>query len=328
MVDAPSFRDLIDFISPHDEIFIQPHDFPDHDSISAAFGLQYLLSLNDIEATIIYEGAIQRDSLARMMSELGITAKQVSEVTVTASSKIIMIDGCLGNKNITELPGAEIAIIDHHQSTAPEHVPFRDIRSEYGSTSTIIYNYSVELDTELPSKVATALMIGLLLDTAHLMRGAGKEDITCYAALYDLADNVFVNSVLRNNVQQQDLYYFNIAFQQVSIQNRFAFCYFPDGCNQNLLGIIADFFLSIQEVNFVFMCAKNGDRINLSLRSEKEEWNSVEIIRVILGGIVFGGGHHGMAGGIIMEADHFDEKQCFNELKKLLGITAKTESGE
>jgi nanoRNase/pAp phosphatase (c-di-AMP/oligoRNAs hydrolase) len=253
-----------------------------------------------------------------MIRELEIEIRPASSYSLEQTDEIIVVDGCKGNRNISDLDGKEIAVIDHHESKAPEDVDFVDIRPDYGSCSTIIYTYFQELELTITESVATALMIGLLLDTAHLTRGLNKTDLTCHADLYELANKVFVNSILRNNIQQQDLYYFRKALDKVIIQNRFAFCYFDEGCNQNLLGILANFFLSIQEVGFVFLCAKNDDQINLSIRSEDPDWNAAQISRTILGGIVFGGGHRDMAGGIIEDVSRFNADTCYKELRTLL----------
>jgi nanoRNase/pAp phosphatase (c-di-AMP/oligoRNAs hydrolase) len=253
-----------------------------------------------------------------MIRELNIPVYHAMVCTIEPKHKIIVVDGCKGNKNVSDLKGEEIAVIDHHNSRAPDDVSFVDIRPDYGSTSTIINTYLEECNIEPSESIASALLIGLILDTSHLTRGISKADLMCHTALFEKADNQFVNRLLRNNIQQQDLRYFRKALEKAGIQERFAFCFFEEGCNQNLLGIIANFFLSVQEVNFVFLCAQNGNKINFSLRSEEPRWNAADIIRTIMGGIVFGGGHPDMAGGVIEDAAKFDVQRCFEELRAIL----------
>ena len=62
-----SIHDLIRISKEEKPVFIQTHDFPDHDAISAAYGLQFLLAHYDISSYIVYTGTIQRDSLLRMI---------------------------------------------------------------------------------------------------------------------------------------------------------------------------------------------------------------------------------------------------------------------
>ena len=298
-------NDLINTIANEEHVFIQTHNFPDHDSIASAFGLQFILSHFDIISHIIYEGEIQRGSVETMCENLGIKISHSSYFPITDKHKIIIIDGCKGNKNVTDLIGDEIAVIDHHRVASPEDVPLIDIRMTFGACSSIVYSYFKELNIIIPQNIATALMIGINMDTALLTRGVSADDIQAYSDLYTLADIRLQNSILRNFIQTKDLGFYKYAIENIRIKNNIAFCYFESGCNQNLLGILGDFFLALEEIDFVILCAKNGKVINFSLRSESDKWNASAIIQDVLEGIGFGGGHADMAGGIIVDISLF-----------------------
>jgi nanoRNase/pAp phosphatase (c-di-AMP/oligoRNAs hydrolase) len=299
-------------------VYIQTHNFPDHDAVGTAFGLQHLLIQYKIASRIIYEGDIQRDSLLEFIAHLKIDIRHASQYPIQENDKIIIVDGCKGNKNVADLPGQEVAVIDHHRTISPDDVPYIDIRPEYGSCSSVIYSYFAANEIEIPFRVATALLAGLLMDTSLMIRGVCEHDLNAYAQLYHLADNLFVNRNLRNSIQVKDLSFYRNAIDRVIIRNSIAFCYFQEGCNQNLLGIIGDFFLAVKEVEFVFLCAKNENSINFSLRNENPRWNSAQVIQEILRGIGFGGGHNEMAGGIIRDSQLFNEQAIYNKLTTLL----------
>ena len=226
-----------------------------------------------------------------------LVAGEANAHPLTQEDKIVIVDGCKGNKNVTDLIGDEVAVIDHHNiepGGVPDDVKYSDIRAHLGACSTLIYSYFQDLDLEIPRDISTALLTGLLVDTALLTRGVSQEDVIAYSNLYRTSDIVFVNSILRNNIQQKDLHFYKKALDKVRIRERFAFCYFENGCNQNLLGIIGDFFLSLNEVDFVLLCAKNPNVINFSVRSEVKKWNAAIIIQELLRDIGFGGGHSDM----------------------------------
>jgi nanoRNase/pAp phosphatase (c-di-AMP/oligoRNAs hydrolase) len=288
--------------------------------VASAFGLQHLLRALGKDSHIIYEGEIQRDSLLTMIAELSIDIHLTRDHELTKDSKIIIVDGCKGNRNVTDLLGDKIAIIDHHQSKSPDDVLFSDIRSEQGACSTIIYGYYTQLNIPVPRMVATALMIGINMDTSLLTRGVSKEDIRAYADLYPLSDIRLHNAILRNYIQTKDLSFYRYAIDHVEIDDRAAFCFFPDGCNQNLMGILGDFFLSLQEVEFVALCAKNPTSINFSLRSERNDWNASVIIQDLLQGVGFGGGHRDMAGGITQDPALFDYQAFKLKCRSLLDL--------
>jgi nanoRNase/pAp phosphatase (c-di-AMP/oligoRNAs hydrolase) len=158
------------------------------------------------------------------------------------------------------------------------------------------------------------------MDTALLTRQVGRDDIRAYADLYTRADMRLENSILRNSIQTKDLAFYRHALANVQISERVAFRWFPDGCNQNLLGILGDFFISLEEAEFVVLCARNGGVINVSVRSERLEWNASRVVQAALQGIGFGGGHADMAGGIVNDPAGADGHALLTRLRAVLSV--------
>ena len=312
---------LIHSLKSEKSVFIQPHDFPDHDAVASAFGLQYFFRRHGITSHLVYGMDIQRESLKTVIRDLQIEIKPVGTYAMTPFDKIILVDGCKGNKNVRDLIGDEVAIIDHHRAACPEDIAFADIRTEYGACATIIASYFFESGLSMPRDVATALMIGISLDTCFLTRGVCEQDLKAYWQCFHIADTDYVNSILRNNIQLDDLKQYRFMLNHLQSVDRMAFCHFPRGCDQNLLGILGDFLLSLDTIDFVVLCAQNGDRINFSLRSEAAQWPADAIARRILHGIGFGGGHAEMAGGVITDVSKFDKDALYEKMLTALQIT-------
>lgn len=310
---------LISLLKGGQKVYIQPHDFPDHDAIASAFGLQQLLRVFGIEASIIYAGTIQRESLRHFIEKLSIPAHHFTRADPEEDSKIVIVDGCKGNKNVLDLPGVEVGVIDHHKNDKPDDVPFTDIREEYGSCASIIEEYYHDMDVPVSEDTATALLTGIIMDTAKLTRKVTDHDLAAYARLHKRADRDYVNTLSRNNIQSDDLVYFKQLINTVVLREDVAFAFFPEGCSQNLLGIMGDFMLSVDSVHFVLLCAQNGDNIILSLRNEIPGVDASMVIRSIIQQKGFAGGHPDMAGGIIKEPEVFDEKELFADLLESLG---------
>ena len=318
-LSSQSIFNLLELIGTDDRVFLQCHDFPDHDAVASAFGLQAILEAFHVDSLIVYEGDIQLESLQNLITDIGISIHKVRDTQLDEFDKVIVIDGCKGNKNVTDLLGVEIGVIDHHITDAPDDVPFADIRPELGSCCSIIHTYFIEAEIEPSISVATALMAGLLVDTALLTRGVSATDVDVYASLYRRADVTLVNSLLRNKIQVKDLAFYKTALDRVDVSNNIAFCHFPEGCNQNLLGIIGDFFLALIEVDFVFLSADNGETVNISARSETLPWSAAKIVKDVLPDGGFGGGHAEMAGGIVPASVHYDPDLCKAKLMDILG---------
>ena len=309
---------LLSLIDREDTVHIQTHDFPDHDAVACAYALQVLLRHRDINASLVYGGRIQDYTLSRLIKDFAIPIHPASSRLLDPSHKLIIVDGCKGNNNVTDLIGQEIAVIDHHDSTCPPDVPFSDIRSDFGSCSTIVYSYYKEMGITPAPEVATVLMLGLLTDTALMTRSVSPADLEMYTSLYERVDNEAVNALLRNKIQVGDLPLFRQAIDSVRIDDGFAFCYFAEGCPENLLGILGDFFLSASEIQFVLLCARNEGRINFSVRSEQARWNAGAVIRTVLEDVGSGGGHRDMAGGVIENPDLFDVETIYNQARAIL----------
>ena len=106
---------LINILKEGRRVFIQTHNFPDPDAISSAFGLQQFLLKYDIDATICYVGSVDRFNTRKMMDTFGIEIYSYDDINdMKEEDYIVHIDCQKPNANTTDLPGNEIACIDHH----------------------------------------------------------------------------------------------------------------------------------------------------------------------------------------------------------------------
>ena len=313
--------------SKEGRVLIQTHNFPDADAIATAHGLQNLFVHFEITSYLIYDGNIERNVLKKIVDDLEVHINSIDVfnkkyLPINQSDKIIIVDACKGNKNVTDLLGKEIAVIDHHYTVSPDDVEYIDIRPEYGSCSTIIYEYFKHFSVPIASSVATLFLAGLLTDTLSLTRGVIEQDIKCYLDCMQLGNLEYANSIIRNSTKLGDLWHYNFLIKNLYICDNIAFCYFPSGCDQNLLGILADFILALIEIDFVLLAAHNTKKINLSVRSEVPEWDASQVIQQIIKDIGFGGGHTDMAGGVIVKIESFDVVELQTSMLQILNISS------
>ena len=302
MINREELTQFIDKLRPFSRIIIQAHDFPDHDAVSSAFAFAELLSHFNIETQLVYNGEIDRISLSNMIDWLDIPIQHCSQVRLFPDDKIITIDGCIGEKNVTDLPGEEIAVIDHHTVCPTKKLWFQDIRKHYGATATIIFEYFQLFDIELSQRAASALLIGLNIDTANMTRGFCQADLKSFIGLNVRADLPLVNKISRNSLVQYELDNFSDAFKQVTVINGVATVLLDKECPKNMLGIIGDFLLAVNEFEVVIVGVKQNGGLQLSFRSECPKVDVGELARVVLSNSRrgFGGGHRHMAGGLIL----------------------------
>lgn len=318
-------------LRPLQRVVIQAHDFPDHDAISSAYGLSLLLQSFGMKTLIVYNGEIDRISLSNMIEWLNIPVVHCSNAYLNTNDCIITVDGCIGEKNVTDLPGAEIAVIDHHTVTPPNDLWFSDIRPNYGATATIIFEYYQLLNVVMPMKVASALLIGLNIDTANLTRGFCNADLKAFIHFNQLADLETVNKICRNSLIINELVNFEETCKSVQQSDGIATVLLKQPCAKNMLGVLADFLLSVNEIDVVIVAMENNRSLQLSLRSECPKVNVGELLRNTLNNaqMGFGGGHRHMAGGLILanNTHHFVKKDNAH-FDPLLKVIKKLRSSE
>jgi len=317
MAQEKLFDKLIAQIDRSKRVFIQTHDYPDHDAVSAAFALHILLCTRGISSTIIYAGDVQRESLHHMILYLQIPILHNSHFRLHETDQAIIIDGCKGNRNVFFLPPREVGVIDHHEVDHPEDVPYVDIRPGIGSCATLIWDYYQETETKIPQNVATALLTGIAYDTSQLTRRVSDLDLAAYTQLFRLADLAFFRANISNYLEFNDLDFFKEALQNIRYSDSFGFCFLHQGCSKNLMGIISEFFIGLRNVHVIVVCAKNNNYIHCSIRCKGKAYNASLIIAEALEGIGTGGGHAHMAGGRIkLKNSDFDPELLFDRLKR------------
>ncbi|MBN2655960.1 MAG: DHH family phosphoesterase [Spirochaetales bacterium] len=282
-----------------DEVFIQPHNVPDPDAIASSFGLKYLLEIRGVHAEIVYENEIEKANSSKMLELFNIRLSLAENVsTLGAEDWTVLVDGQKGNSNMTDLVTDEVAVIDHHEWGGDNGYRLTDVRPEVGACSTIITEYFIENDIPIPKAVATALLYGIFMDTDNLTRGVSELDINMFYHLYTHSDIDMITALKGNQISQQDLKDYAKAFDNVEVYGEIGFLYLESG-NDSLLGASSDIVVTIAGVNVVVAYSPREGGIKFSTRSINNNIKANGLIRNILEGIGFGGGHDSMAGGFL-----------------------------
>ena len=295
------FVELVERLKAYPRVIVQAHDFPDHDAISAAFAMGYLLEQLGLQTELVYCGLIDRVSIHRMIESLEIDINPARECDLKIDDKTIVVDGCIGEKNVTDLTGEEIAVIDHHRVNPSSELWFSDVRPHYGATATIMVEYYQFFGIKIPERIATALQIGLNIDTANLTRGFCEADVKAFAILHKLANQEQVNRICRNSLEAHELQYYQCLLDDVKIVENIAVALLPEACPKNLLGILGDFLIAVDNIDVTVLACPKPDVIQLSLRSEISHIDVADVAKRVLTSrsIGFGGGHSHMAGGVV-----------------------------
>lgn len=281
-------------------VYIQTHNFPDPDAIASAYGLQKLLLHFGISSELCYAGRIDKLSATKMLQMFGIEMHSYDRLRehMNESDYIICVDSQKSAGNVTDFIGHEVASIDHHPIFVEPDYLYEDIRIT-GACATMIAEYFAEAGLTPDSDTATALLYGIKMDTLQFTRGVTALDISMFAFLHPLIDQTKMANLERNNMEFNDLSAYGAAIEHIKVYDTAGFSFIPFSCPDALIATISDFILSLEEVKIAVICSRRKDGIKLSVRSESSKTHAGELIREAIKEFGNGGGHAGMAGGLI-----------------------------
>ena len=281
-------------------VYIQTHNFPDPDAIASAFGLQKLLLHYGVEATLCYAGRIDKLSTSKMLQMFHIEMHSYDTLQehMHPSDCIICVDSQKNTGNLTDFIGQEMAAIDHHPTFAKAEYQYADLRIT-GACASIIAEYFAEAGLTPDRDTATALLYGIKMDTLQFSRGVTPLDISMFAFLHPLIDPDMLKNLECNNLEFRDLRAYGAAIDHIKVFDTVGFSCIPFSCPDALIATISDFILSLEEVqiSIVFSCRPDG--IKFSVRSEITRIHAGDLVHKVLRSFGTGGGHAGMAGGLI-----------------------------
>ncbi len=300
-MEKEKFMGMVEYLRGKN-VFVQTHNFPDPDAIGAGAGLVGLLKHFGIDSTLCYVGQIDRVNTKKMteLCKISLYPEEKLPVEMKSEDPIICVDSQKGGGNILDLPGDEIACIDHHPLVGGEDYIYLDVR-QVGSCSTIIAGYYSELGIQPDELTATAMLYGLKMDTMHFTRGVTPYDIDMYAFLYPYASNEILTDLSINSIELDDLKAYGSAIENIYVYDKIGFVGIPFACPDAQIAIIADFILALEEVDVAVIYATRTDGIKFSVRSEIKSVDAGKLVVKAISDIGFGGGHAFMAGGFIPE---------------------------
>ena len=295
------FLAMLDYLKGKN-VYIQTHNFPDPDAIGSAYGLAGILSHYGICSTLCYVGQIDRVNTKKMtdLCKIRICSEEEIREDLKSEDPIICVDSQKGGGNIKDLPGDEIACIDHHPLVTDEGYRYLDVRKT-GSCSTLIAEYYQVLGLTPDCLRATALLYGLKMDTLHFTRGVTEMDIRMFAYLFPYSDAQILRALTSNSLEFNDLRAYGAAIENIFVYHRTGFAGIPFACPDAQIAVICDFILSLDEVEVAVVYARRESGIKFSVRSENPDEDAGKLVAAALAGLGSGGGHSFMAGGMIFE---------------------------
>ena len=86
-------------------------------------------------------------------------------------------------------------VVDHHPEQPGYTAVFKDIRSDYGSTCTILTEHLRAVDVNISERTATAMLYAIKSDTLFFARQTNRVDLEAFSFLYPLADAALIRKM-------------------------------------------------------------------------------------------------------------------------------------
>ncbi len=314
------------------KVLIVIHDSPDPDALASAFGFKYLLQHWKIPAVITYRGIIGRAENRAMIKALKIDLVPFAKVNMKDFSLTALVDTQPGAGN-NPLPAIYIPdiVIDHHMPfyETSRKARFLDIRTDYGSTSTIITEYLVQTGIEDKNRnVATALLYGIKSDTRDLGRETAASDMNAYLRLYPHVLFKVLSRIEHPKLSRNHFRLFQRAINRALIDRDLIIVDLGKVETADNLAEMADFLIRMDNIRWVLCLGEYEGSLFFSIRTTHRKAHAGIIAQKIARGSGGGGGHCMVAGGKIDAPENYEDKVILVRARFLKEIKRPDFKGE
>ncbi len=319
------------------KLAIVVHDNPDPDAIAGALGLMAIAHAYDVIADIIYHGEIGHQENKAFVNLLDIDLYRIEDVELESYEKIALIDCAVPGANNPLPQNTSIGIIiDHHPITDAEiDAEFLDIRPHVGASSTIVTKYLQELDIDIDSSLATALLYGIRTDTLDFKRNTDSADLSAASYLYPLSDHDVLDQLERPSMSIETLDVLGEAINNRQVTGSYLLSNVGSIRDRDTLPQAADYLLNLEGISTTLVFGVSDDKIFISGRSNDIRVNLGDVIKRAFGEDA-GGGHANAAAaqidlGLFSSAkDRQTLLRLVNEavVKRFLGAVGVEENDE
>jgi nanoRNase/pAp phosphatase (c-di-AMP/oligoRNAs hydrolase) len=283
-------------------LLVVVQDSPDPDSLAAGVALRRLAkSLANLQCSIAYGGTVGRGENRALIEYLGLHLRSCDEVDYGKYDLIALVDTQPGTGN-NSLPATVMPdiVIDHHPIRRQTRmVPFTDIRSGYGATSTILVEYVIEAGITPDTPLATALLYGIRSDTQDLGREASRADIEAIQFLYPFANKRMLSVIQRGKVPRVYYQMLANALRNARVQGPAIITELGEVNNPDMIAEVADLLLREDETTWTMCTGYWNDKLLISIRTSEESNLAQKVIKHMVARKGTGGGHLTYAGGQI-----------------------------
>ena len=285
------------FFSDADRVLILLHNEPDPDALASGLALRNVLRRTRQTCIIAALEGVTRPENVRMVNLLDLHVEPITPAHVSEYERIAMVD--VQPHYFGEVIDRVDLVIDHHPEQPGYTAVFKDIRPDYGSTSTILTEHLRAVDANISERTATALLYAIKSDTLFFNRQANRVDIEAFSYLYPLADAALIRKMEGAEITMERLEYVVKAKQYGRMVEQVFCAFLGTTAREDFIPYVADFYLQLENVKWTLVAGIVNDSLIMSVRNLGYSRNAGEFVRKYFADIGSAGGHRAMAKAVV-----------------------------
>ena len=285
------------YFADADRVLILLHNEPDPDALASGLALRNLLRRTKTTAIIGAVQGVSRPENVRMAHLLDIHVERVSPDQFATFDRVATVDvqphyfgGHLSHVDL---------VVDHHPEQPGYTAVFKDIRADYGSTSTILTEHLRAVDMNVSERVATAMLYAIKSDTLFFARHTNRQDLDAFTYLYPLADAALIRKMEGADITLERLQTVVKGLADSELRGDLFFASLGPVPREDFITYTADFFLQLEETKWTFVTGIVNETLVLSVRNLGYSRNAGEFVRKYFGELGSAGGHRAMAKAVM-----------------------------
>ena len=285
------------YFADADRVLILLHNDPDPDALASGLALRNLLRRTKTTAIIGAVQGVTRPENLRMANLLDIHVEQITPAMFQDFERIATVDvqphyfGGL-------LPRVDL-VVDHHPEQTGYRTVFKDIRADYGSTSTILTEHLRAVDVNISERTATAMLYAIKSDTLFFARHTNRVDLEAFTFLYPLSDAALIRKMEGAEITLERLEYMTRASQGGILRDQVFSAFIGEAPREDFIPYTADFFLQLEDVKWTIIAGIVGNYLIVSVRNLGYSRNAGEFVKRWFLDIGSAGGHRAMAKAVV-----------------------------
>jgi nanoRNase/pAp phosphatase (c-di-AMP/oligoRNAs hydrolase) len=240
---------------------------------------------------------VTRPENLRMANMLDIQVEQITPNSFGGFERVATVDvqphyfgGMLDRADL---------VIDHHPEHPGYSAVFKDIRADYGSTSTILTEHLRAVDVNISERTATAMLYAIKSDTLFFARHTNRVDLEAFTFLYPLADAALIRKMEGAEITLERLEYVTRAGKTGLLREQVFTAFIGDAPREDFVPYTADFFLQLEDVKWTIIAGIVGDTLIVSVRNLGYSRNAGEFVKRWFAELGSAGGHRAMAKAVV-----------------------------